>query len=456
MILYVSLSFIIVQTVSVSFFKKPFAIIKVINNCAISKLLTIIILILFYRFASLIIWPDMIQNETFVSNTALAGGIAILGSTGSIGQQALEVLVEQKDISKLKLITAGSNIDLLLQQCKQYQPDMVYLADSCQAPILKQKLSDSKIQVLETEEDVFQQFHSSDIAIVLLAIVGFAGFKPALKAIEAGKRLAIANKESLVVGGQLIMNLLQKKQLEMIPIDSEHSAIYQCLIGEKQENIEKIILTASGGPFYNLSKEEWQHISLTEALQHPTWEMGQKITIDSASMMNKGLEVIEAKWLFDLKPDQIDVVVHPQSYIHSMVQFKDGSIKAQMSPPDMKGPIQYALYAPHRPLTTLTRFNFSKAFDLSFKPIDMEKFRNLALAFEALRKGGNMPAILNAANEAAVEAVLSQQLAFYKIPQVIESVMEQIKWIAQPGFEDLEDTHHTSIIKTKELIRRIR
>ncbi len=398
----------------------------------------------------------MIKNETFVSNTTLGGGIAILGSTGSIGQQALEVLVEQKEISKLKLITAGSNYDLLLQQCEHYHPEMVYLANSRQSLLLKHQLKDSNIRVLETEEEVYQQFFRSDIAIVLLAIVGFAGFKPAIKAIEAGKRLAIANKESLVVGGHLIMGMLEEKQLEMIPIDSEHSAIYQCLIGEKKDDIEKVILTASGGPFLNLSKEEWQHISLSEALQHPTWEMGQKITIDSASMMNKGLEVIEAKWLFHLKPEQIDVVVHPQSFIHSMVQFKDGSIKAQMGPPDMKGPIQYALFAPHRPFASLTRFNFSKAFDLSFKPIDMEKFRNLALAFEALRNGGNVPAILNAANEAAVEAVLSQQLAFYKIPQVIESIMEQIEWIEQPGFEDLEDTHHTSIIKTKELIRRIR
>jgi 1-deoxy-D-xylulose-5-phosphate reductoisomerase len=398
----------------------------------------------------------MMKKETPMSNVPISGGIAILGSTGSIGQQALEVLEEQDEISKLQLITAASNIKMLLEQCKRYQPKMVYLANSEQRPLLKQQLLGSRIELLETEEEVYQQFFSSDISIVLLAIVGFAGFKPALKALEAGKRLAIANKESLVVGGQLIMDLVHHKQLEMIPVDSEHSAIYQCLLGEKQGSIEKVILTASGGPFFNLPKEEWPHISLAEALQHPTWEMGQKITIDSASMMNKGLEVIEARWLFDLQAEQIDVVVHPQSYIHSMVQFKDGSVKAQLSPPNMKGPIQYALYAPQRPFAGLTRFNFSEAFDLSFKPIDMEKFRNLALAFEALKKGGNMPAILNAANEAAVDAVLCDQLPFYKIPQVIESIMGQMNWIAQPGFQDLEDTHYTSIIKTKELIRRIR
>lgn len=381
-------------------------------------------------------------------------GIAILGSTGSIGQQSLEVIEEQNEIDRIKLLTAKSNLNILLSQCKKFQPEMVYLDNKAQREKLKQSLIYSDVIVLETEEEVFQQFLRSDISIVVLAIVGFAGFKPAMKALEAGKRLAIANKESLVVGGHLIMDLAHKNHLELIPVDSEHSAIYQCLIGENPQNIEKVILTASGGPFFYLTKEELKHIKLKEALKHPTWEMGQKITIDSASLMNKGLEVIEARWLFDLQPEQIDVVVHQQSLIHSMVQFKDGSVKAQMSPPSMKGPIQYALYAPERRFSTLTRFNFLESFDLSFRPVDTEKFRNLALAFQALEKGGNMPAILNAANEASVDAVLKQKLEFYKIPQVIESAMEQMEWMDHPDFEALEQSHFETIEKTKELIRR--
>jgi len=395
----------------------------------------------------------MIDKKARDSKPTLTGGVAILGSTGSIGRQALEVLEEQNETSNVKLLTAGSNLDILLFQCQKYHPEMVFLAESSQREKLKTSLKNSSIQVLDSEEEVFRQFQINDIQIVVLAIVGFAGFKPAIKALEAGKRLAIANKESLVVGGHLIMNLIKRNNLEMIPVDSEHSAIYQCLIGEKPHHIEKIILTASGGPFYYLTKEEFKQIKLEEALKHPTWEMGRKITIDSASLMNKGLEVIEARWLFDLKPEQIDVVVHQQSLIHSMVQFTDGSVKAQMSPPSMKGPIQYALYAPERRYSTLTRFNFLESFDLSFRPVDTEKFRNLALAFQAMKKGGNMPAILNAANEAAVEAVLRRKLAFYKIPEVLESMMEQMDWIKNPGFSDLENTHFETIIKTKELIR---
>jgi 1-deoxy-D-xylulose-5-phosphate reductoisomerase len=395
----------------------------------------------------------MIENNAHIATPENTSGIAILGSTGSIGQQALDVLKEQNEIPRVKLLTAGSKLDILLQQCKEFYPEEVYLADDQAREKLKLALSNTNIRVLESEEQVFESFQNEDLGIVLLAIVGFAGFKPAIKALEAGKRLAIANKESLVVGGHLIMDMVQKNNLEMIPVDSEHSAIYQCLIGEKTEHIEKIILTASGGPFYYLTKEELKNIKLEEALKHPTWQMGQKITIDSASLMNKGLEVIEARWLFDLKPKQIDVVVHQQSLIHSMVQFTDGSVKAQMSPPSMKGPIQYAFYAPERRYSALTRFNFLESLDLSFRPVDTEKFRNLALAFQALEKGGNMPAILNAANEAAVDAVLKQNLAFYKLPEIIESMMNQMDWIENPGFSDLENTHFETIAKTKELIR---
>jgi len=395
----------------------------------------------------------MIKKEKQITNSHL-DGIAILGSTGSIGQQTLEVLEEQNEISNIKILTAGSNLNLLLEQCKKFQPKFAFLADPYQNEKLKTALISSNIKVLNSEEDIYKELQRDDIRTVVLAIVGFAGFKPALKALEAGKRLAIANKESLVVGGHIIMDLVHKNQLEMIPVDSEHSAIYQCLIGEKSHHIEKIILTASGGPFYYLSQEEIKEVKLKEALKHPTWEMGQKITIDSASLMNKGLEVIEARWLFDLKPEQIDVVVHQQSLIHSMVQFKDGSVKAQMSPPSMKGPIQFALYAPERRFSSLTRFNFLESLDLSFRPVDTEKFRNLALAFIALEKGGNMPAVLNAANEAAVAAVLEGKLAFYKIPKVIESMMEQTNWIENPNFEELENCHFATITKTNELIRR--
>jgi 1-deoxy-D-xylulose-5-phosphate reductoisomerase len=380
--------------------------------------------------------------------------IAILGSTGNIGQQALDVIEKNEDYYKLKLLTAQKNVELLIHQALKYRPNMVYLGDPSQRKKLSTALSQTPIIILDHEKQIYETFLNDDLDLVLLAIVGFAGLKPAIQVIQAGKNLAIANKESLVVGGQLLMDLAKHNKVQILPVDSEHSAIFQCLQGEEIASVEKIILTASGGPFFDLSNEEMKIIHLKQALKHPTWQMGNKITIDSASMMNKGLEVIEAKWLFDLETSQIEVVVHPQSSIHSMVQFIDGSIKAQMSPPDMRGPIQYALQFPQRHKSTLTRFNFSEAFDLSFKPIDMKKFRNLALAFEALKKGGNMPAILNAANEASVEAVLQERLPFFRIAEVVEEMMSQMKFIENPNYDDLIETHLTTIEKSNQLIRR--
>ena len=397
----------------------------------------------------------MIEDTDYNSSLTGPKGLSILGSTGSIGHQALQVIAVHQSAFKLKLLSAHSNMDLLVQQVRQFKPEMVYLADSSQKSRLKEQLSDMPVMVLDNEEQVYQSFYQEDLDMVLLAIVGFAGLLPAIKVIEAGKDLAIANKESLVVGGHILMDLVKRKGVNLIPVDSEHSAIYQCLQGETPESIEKVILTASGGPFFDWSLEAIKNIKLDQALKHPTWEMGSKITIDSASMMNKGLEVIEAKWLFDLAPHQIEVVVHPQSLVHSLVQFVDGSVKAQMSPPDMRGPIQYALFYPARQKATLTRFNFSDAFNLIFKPVDMEKFRNLALAFEALEKGGNIPAVLNAANEAAVAAVLSKELPFYRISEVVAHMMNQMKFLSHPDLDTLENTHFETIAKSKELIRRI-
>ncbi len=381
-------------------------------------------------------------------------GIAILGSTGNIGQQALQVLSEHPSIFHLKILTAGSNADLLIIQAKKYKPEIVFVFQEEKTKKVRIALQGEKIKVLSTQKELFEAFYQEDLHLVLLAMLGFSALSPALAAIEAGKDLALANKESLVVGGELLMQKVKEKSIRLIPIDSEHSAIFQCLIGEEQSSVEKVILTASGGPFYNFTEDEIKKISLKQALQHPTWNMGNKITIDSASMMNKGLEVIEAKWLFHLKSEQIEVVVHPQSAIHSMVQFIDGSIKAQIGTPDMRMPIQYALFYPQRINSPLKRFSFLDYPHLDFRTVDMKKFRNLALAFDAMEKGGNMPAILNAANEAAVDAVLTKKLAFYKISKVVEEMMYSMTFIDHPDLPDLQETHHQTYKKTKETIRK--
>ena len=381
-------------------------------------------------------------------------GIAILGSTGNIGQQALQVISNHPSSFHLKILTAGNNADLLIQQAKKYQPEMVFIFQKEKINHIKRALQGEKISVLSTQKELFEAFYQEDLHLVLLAMLGFSGLSPAIAAIEAGKDLALANKESLVVGGELLMQKAKEKSIKMIPVDSEHSAIFQCLIGEEHSSIDKVILTASGGPFFNFTEEEIKKVSLKQALQHPTWDMGNKITIDSASMMNKGLEVIEAKYLFHLKPKQMEVVIHPQSAVHSMVQFTDGSIKAQIGTPNMQGPIQYALFYPQRIRSSLKRFSFLDYPHLDFKPVDMKKFRNLALAFEAMEKGGNMPAILNAANEAVVEAVLNEKLAFYKISKVVEEMMYSITFIKHPNLLDLQETHHQTYKKTKEIISK--
>ncbi|OYT15387.1 MAG: 1-deoxy-D-xylulose-5-phosphate reductoisomerase [Bacteroidetes bacterium 4572_77] len=380
--------------------------------------------------------------------------VAVLGSTGNIGQQALQVVETYPHNLQLKIITAGNNLELLIHQAKKYQPEMVYIFNTDKLLALKRALEKEPIKVLPTEEDLFDAFYQDDLDLVLQSMLGFSGFLPSLKALEAGKTLALANKESLVVGGELLMNKAKEKSANIIPVDSEHSAIFQCLLGEDVLAVDKVILTASGGPFFNYSESEIQQVKLQEALKHPTWQMGDKITIDSASMMNKGLEVIEAKWLFNLKPAQIDVLIHPQSVVHSLVQFVDGSLKAQLGVPNMQAPIQYALFYPNRIKSNTKAFNFMDYPRLDFTMVNRKKFRNLALAFEALEKGGNMPAILNAANEAAVHAVLQEKLAFFKLSGVVEEMMSQIPFLKEPSLIDLQETHHLSFNKTKELISK--
>ncbi len=382
-------------------------------------------------------------------------GLAILGSTGNIGVQALDVVSQKPEYFNIKLLTAGSNATLLIEQARKHQPEMVFISDKDKTKIVKRALGKEKIKVLESQEELFESFYHDDLHLAFVAIVGFAGLSPIMEIIEAGKDVAIANKESLVVGGELLIRKAKEKKVQIIPVDSEHSAIFQCLLGEEPNTIEKVILTASGGPFYQFTPNQIKNIRPKDALKHPIWNMGQKVTIDSASLMNKGLEAIEARWLFDLEPKQIEVIIHPQSIIHSMIQFTDGSIKAQMGAPDMRSPIHYALFYPRRVKSTLTRFNFLDQHELSFRPVDKKKFRNLALAFEAMEKGGNLPAVLNAANEVAVEAFLQKNLAFSQISEVVETMMNNMKYINQPSLIDLYHTHHETFNKSKELIKRI-
>ena len=362
--------------------------------------------------------------------------IAILGSTGSIGTQALEVIEKNPDLFELEVLTAGNNAELLIKQAIQYVPNHVVIANEEKYDVVSQALSDHPIKVYAGNDAVEQITEMDSIQIVLTAMVGFAGLKPTLRAIRAGKDIALANKETLVVAGELIINLAEECRANIYPVDSEHSAIFQCIVGEELNPVEKVILTASGGPFRGKDKAFLRKVTCEEALKHPNWCMGTKVTIDSASLMNKGLEVVEAHWLFSLKPDQIEVVVHPQSIIHSMVQFEDGSIKAQMGIPDMKLPIQYAFGFPKRIKSDFPRFNFSDYPNLTFEAPDLKNFRNLALAFEALRKKGNMPCILNAANEVSVEAFLTGRIGFLDMPEIIEKTMDSANYIRHPEFDD--------------------
>ena len=370
-------------------------------------------------------------------NDAPTRGIAVLGSTGSIGTQALEVIREQKESLHVEVLSANSSADLLVAQALEFRPNAVVIGDDSKWKQVNDALFDHGIKVYSGNEALEQVVETDGIDMVLTAMVGAAGLKPTMRAISAGKHIALANKETLVVAGELVMKAAQQRGVAIHPVDSEHSAIYQCLAGEAPNPIEKVILTASGGPFRGRSLASLEGVTKADALRHPNWEMGAKITIDSASLMNKGLEVIEAKWLFDVDADQIDVVVHPQSIVHSCVQFEDGSIKAQLGLPDMKLPIQYALTFPRRLANDFPRFDFMEHPSLTFEQPDTETFRNLALAFAALKEGGNAPAILNAANEVAVARFLKEDLEFLDLPRVVEHALGKVSHQPQPSLEDL-------------------
>ena len=362
--------------------------------------------------------------------------IAIFGSTGSIGTQALEVIAANPDKFSADVLTAQSNDELLVEQALQFNPNVVVIGDEKKYTKVKEALKATDVKVFCGEKALEEVAAMDCYDMMLAAIVGYAGLKPTLKAIENGKAIGLANKETLVVAGDIVMRKAVENKVPIIPVDSEHSAIFQCLVGETRNRIEKIILTASGGPFIGRKPNYLVNVKREHALQHPNWSMGAKITIDSATLMNKGLEMIEAKWLFNLKPDQIQVVIHPQSIIHSMVQFEDGSIKAQMGLPDMKLPIQYAMAFPRRIKNDFPRYDFKKVSTLSFEEPDSKTFRNLALATDALYKGGNLPCIMNAANEIAVFAFLRNRINFLDMTNVIEKTMESIPFIAQPSLEE--------------------
>ncbi|UBD82057.1 1-deoxy-D-xylulose-5-phosphate reductoisomerase [Parabacteroides distasonis] len=362
--------------------------------------------------------------------------LAILGSTGSIGTQALEVVSEHSDLFEVYALTANNQVDLLINQARKYMPEVVVIANERKYPELKEALEDLPIKVWAGSDAIAQMVQSEPIDMVLTAMVGYSGLRPTISAIKAGKAIALANKETLVVAGELIMKLAAEHKVPILPVDSEHSAIFQCLTGAYDNPIEKILLTASGGPFRQKTLEELATVTKAQALRHPNWTMGAKITIDSASMMNKGFEMIEAKWLFDVTPDQVQVVVHPQSVIHSMVQFEDGAVIAQLGIPDMKLPIAYAFSFPTRMRSMAPRLDFNQYSTLTFEEPDMERFRNLAFAFEAARQGGNMPCILNAANEVVVAAFLQDRIGFLQMSDVIERTMRKASFIVNPSYED--------------------
>jgi 1-deoxy-D-xylulose-5-phosphate reductoisomerase len=379
--------------------------------------------------------------------------IAILGSTGSIGTQALEVIASHPETFEVEVLTAHNNADLLIQQAKQFNPNAVVIRNESQYQKVKEALASLPIKVYAGENALISAMEMDSIDIVLTATVGFSGLKPTIRAIESGKTIALANKETLVVAGDLITKLAKEKGVNILPVDSEHSAIFQCLVGEFHNPIEKIILTASGGPFRGKKKSELGQIKKEQALKHPNWNMGAKVTIDSATLMNKGLEVIEAKWLFGLKPEQIEVVVHPQSIIHSLIQFQDGSIKAQLGLPDMKLPIQFALGYPNRLISRFPRFDFAQYPALTFEKPDTETFRNLALAFEALKKGGNTPCVMNAANEVAVAEFLKDRIGFLEMSDLVERCIAKMPYISNPGYEDYVNTDLETRAMANEFIK---
>lgn len=393
------------------------------------------------------------MNKTSLhEQTARKRQIAILGSTGSIGTQALQVIEEHSDLYEAYALTANNNVELLIEQARRHQPDVVVIANEAHYTTLRDALADLPIKVYAGSDALNEVVEAEPIDMVLASMVGYAGLRPTMNAIRVGKAIALANKETLVVAGELVTQLALEHQVPILPVDSEHSAIFQCLSGEAHNPIEKLLLTASGGPFRTWSIEQLQHATREQALKHPNWDMGAKITIDSASMMNKGFEVIEAKWLFDVTPEQIEVVVHPQSVIHSMVQFADGSVKAQLGTPDMRLPIQYAFSYPQRLSLSSQRLDFSTLSSLTFEQPDSVRFRNLALSFEALERGGNMPCILNAANEVCVAAFLKERIGFLQMSDVIEQTMQRTSFITSPTYDDYVATDAAARRIAEELI----
>lgn len=378
--------------------------------------------------------------------------LAILGSTGSIGTQTLDVVAANPDMFEVYAITANNSVDMLVEQAHRFKPEVVVVANEQHYHKLQNALADQPIKVFAGSDAIAEVVALPSVDTVVTAMVGYSGLKPTIAAIEAGKKIALANKETLVVAGELITRLALEHHAAILPVDSEHGAIFQCLVGENPDEVEKIILTASGGPFRNKTCEELAHVTAQEALRHPTWHMGAKITIDSASMMNKGFEIIEAKWLFGLQPEQIDVIIHPQSIVHSMVQFRDGSIKAQLGVPDMRLPIEYALTFPTRQKTKIERLDFAKCAQLTFEKPDLKRFRNLALAFDAMAKGGNMPCVLNAANEVVVSAYLNGKIGFVQMSDIIEQAMNTAHFVAQPTYDDYVATDAEIRATTQQLI----
>ena len=385
----------------------------------------------------------------------MPGKIALLGSTGSIGTQALDVISRYQDEFKVEVLTACENVDLLSRQSRQFLPDSVVIGNEKHYKKLKENLSNTGVKVYAGYDAIEQVTAGSNADMVLTAIVGYSGLRSTIAAIRAGKRIALANKETLVVAGSIISNLIRESGSTIIPVDSEHSAIYQCLAGEERNSVERITLTASGGPFLNTSSEMIKKVKPSDALKHPNWNMGDKVTVDSATMMNKGLEVIEAKWLFNLDPEQIKVIIHPQSIIHSFVHFTDGSVKAQLGIPDMRIPILYALSYPRRLQSEFPRLELNKYPSFSFIEPDLKKFRNLYLAYQALQDGGNMPCILNAANEIAVAAFLAGKIGYTQMPDVVEYTMEKNGYISSPGLESLEITDRQARVTAEKFINKL-
>lgn len=380
--------------------------------------------------------------------------IAILGSTGSIGTQALEVVAQHSQYFQVEVLTAQSNATLLIEQAIKFKPNAVVIVNDQHYAQVKEALLPLDIKVYAGENALASVVQMDSIDLVLTALVGYAGLLPTIKAIEAGKTIALANKETLVVAGELITQLAQARGVNIYPVDSEHSAIFQCIVGEFHNKIEKIILTASGGPFRGKKRDELLSVTKAQALKHPNWTMGAKVTIDSASLMNKGLEVIEAKWLFNLSAEQVEVVVHPQSIVHSLVQFEDSSIKAQLGLPDMRLPIQFAMTYPDRFKSDFPRFDFANYPSLTFEKPDMETFRNLALAFKALQKGGNMPCVLNAANEIAVAEFLKDNVGFLEMSDVVASCMDKVQFVAKPNLDDYIETDRETRRLAVEIINK--